>query len=254
MLVLGVDTSGKQGSIALVEFDKGAARTLEVIPLEGGTFSAQLVPQIAALLQNHKRSKHQIDAFAVVSGPGSFTGLRVGLAAVKALAEILQKPIVAMSLLDAVGQTAPVFVAAGEPDQEHAREQVFPYAIALDAGRGEVFVARREFILPRGARRGRNILVGESLMTLGELAMLRQTDQIDWVTTPDEAVLVALREQLQRPAVFGIYPLQSRPQADTVARLAFEKLQLGETVSPELLDATYLRRSEAEIKFTERTR
>lgn len=50
------------------------------------------------------------------------------------------------------------------------------------------------------------------------------------------------------------YPLQSRPQADTVARLAFEKLQLGETVSPELLDATYLRRSEAEIKFAERAR
>ena len=84
--------------------------------------------------------------------------------------------------------------------------------------------------------------------------MLRQTDRINWVATPDEAVLVALRERLHRLAVYGVYPLQSRPQADTVARLAFEKLRLGETVSPELLDATYLRRSEAEIKLIERNR
>ena len=75
---------------------------IEVAPLAGGTFSAQLVPQIAALLAKHGLSKTDIDAFIVVSGPGSFTGLRVGLAAIKALAEILQKPIVPVSLLEVV--------------------------------------------------------------------------------------------------------------------------------------------------------
>jgi len=79
MLILGVDTSGKDGSLVLVQFEAEASRTLEIVPLAGGTFSAQLVPQIAALLQKHGMTKHQIDAFAVVSGPGSFTGLRVGL-------------------------------------------------------------------------------------------------------------------------------------------------------------------------------
>ena len=75
---------------------------LEVVPLTGGAFSAQLVPQIAALLEKHGHSKSDLGAFAVASGPGSFTGLRVGLAAIKALAEALQKPIAAISLLEAV--------------------------------------------------------------------------------------------------------------------------------------------------------
>ena len=101
MLVLGVDTSGKNGSIALVQFGQGNSRTLEVVPLEGGTFSAQLVPQISDALGRHSLTKSDIDGFAVVSGPGSFTGLRVGLAAIKALAEVLRKPIAALSLLEA---------------------------------------------------------------------------------------------------------------------------------------------------------
>src|SRR6185312_4134021 len=103
MLLLATDTSGKFGSIALAQCRPGDdCEVLEVVPLEGGTFSAQLVPQIAALLAKHGFTKENLDAFAVTSGPGSFTGLRVGLAAIKALAEILGKPIVAVSLLEAV--------------------------------------------------------------------------------------------------------------------------------------------------------
>src|SRR5579872_653084 len=126
MLILGVDTSGKDGSIALMEFEQGNARTLESTPLEGGTFSAQLVPQISDTLNRHGLSKRDIDGFAVVSGPGSFTGLRVGLAAIKALAEVLQKPIAAVSLLEAV-------VRASDAEGE--------LVAILDAGRGEIYVA-----------------------------------------------------------------------------------------------------------------
>ena len=98
MLILATDTSGKHGSIALARAGEPAAtgevEVIEVVPLAGGTFSAQLVPQIAALLAKHGFTKNDIGAFVVASGPGSFTGLRVGLAAIKALAEILKKPIV----------------------------------------------------------------------------------------------------------------------------------------------------------------
>src|SRR6202051_5022090 len=129
MLVLGVDTSGKNGSIALVRLERGSPRTLEVVPLEGGTFSAQLVPQISELLQRHRLTKRDIDAFAIASGPGSFTGVRVGLAAIKALAEVLQKPIAAVSLLEAVA------ISGGYSGKVTA---------VRDAGRAEVYVGEYE--------------------------------------------------------------------------------------------------------------
>jgi tRNA threonylcarbamoyladenosine biosynthesis protein TsaB len=111
MLLLSVDTSGKQGSIALAQCGlNGTCEVIEAAPLPGGTFSAQLVPQIAALLGKHGFGKADIGAFAVVSGPGSFTGLRVGLAAIKALAEVLAKPIAAMSLLEVVNACSPATI------------------------------------------------------------------------------------------------------------------------------------------------
>src|SRR5215472_3471158 len=102
MLLLITDTSGKDGFVGLARTAESSEKTevIEEVPLTGGTFSAQLVPQISGLLEKHNLRKTDIDAFVVVSGPGSFTGLRVGLAAIKALAEILEKPIVPVSLLE----------------------------------------------------------------------------------------------------------------------------------------------------------
>src|SRR4051794_39055188 len=101
MLLLVTDTSGKNGSVALARASESAepseVQVIETVPLAGGTFSAQLVPQIAAMLAKHEFRKTDLDALVVVSGPGSFTGLRVGLAAIKGLAEILNKPIVPVS-------------------------------------------------------------------------------------------------------------------------------------------------------------
>ena len=106
MLLLAVHTSGKNGSLALARVTAGRpeAGIVEAVPLAGGTFSAQLIPQISALLEKHGFSKKDLAAFAAVSGPGSFTGLRVGLAAIKGLAEGLQKPVATVSLLEAVAK------------------------------------------------------------------------------------------------------------------------------------------------------
>src|SRR2546425_9072469 len=132
MLLLAADTSGKHGSIALARLPQQSTshqnskqiEVIETVPLAGGTFSAQLVPQIAALLSKHGFKKEDIGAFAVVSGPGSFTGLRVGLAAIKALAEVLGKPIAAVSLLEAIAVSG--------------RSQGKVMAV-LDAGRGDIY-------------------------------------------------------------------------------------------------------------------
>jgi len=224
MLILAVDTSGKQGSIALVEYGAESTRMLDVHPLEGGTFSAQLVPQIAALLQNHGLTKNHIDTFVVVSGPGSFTGLRVGLAAIKALGEILAKPIVPVSLLETIAVSARIDGRI---------------AAATDAGRGEIYVGIYD------VQNGITSCVSEQVITSADLASEFAGARL---VTRDQKLASDLTQK-------GV-PIQqvAAPAADDIARIGFEKLQRGETVSPEALDATYIRRSEAEIKFAERTR
>jgi tRNA threonylcarbamoyladenosine biosynthesis protein TsaB len=219
MLILGVDSSGKNGSIALVECSPESIRTLERVPLEGGTFSAQLVPQISALLTAHQFTKGSIDGFAVVSGPGSFTGLRVGLAVIKALAEILQKPITAVSLLEAVA------VAGGVEGRVFA---------AIDARRGEIYSGEYELSASSPAR-----LIAEQLLNQREFVSHASGGK---VVTSDPKVATASQEQ-------GLSTLLIEPpQADLIARLGFIKIQKGDTTSPEALDANYIRRTDAEVR------
>src|SRR3954464_3771659 len=93
MLILSIDTSGKNGSVALARGDADKFDLVATSPVEGGTFSAQLIPQIARILSENNLKKSDIDGFAAATGPGSFTGLRIGLTAVKGLAGKLPKPI-----------------------------------------------------------------------------------------------------------------------------------------------------------------
>jgi tRNA threonylcarbamoyladenosine biosynthesis protein TsaB len=224
MLILGIDTSGPSGSIALVRCGAGQSITVDLVALEGGTFSAQLVPHIAATLDKHDLTKRQIEAFAVVSGPGSFTGLRIGLAAVKALGEILDKPITAVSLLEASA------IAAGRDGRSIA---------VLDAGRGEVYAGTYQVEGSRAA------CVDEKLLTIPELVIEAARQH---VVTPDQKLAEVL--------ILSGMEVQSvpMPKADAIARIGFDKLQRGETVPPEALDATYIRRTDAEMKLAERAR
>lgn len=221
MLLLGVDTSGKHGSIALARGDADKFEVLEVVPLAGGTFSAQLIPQIAALLSKYNLKKEDVEAIAAASGPGSFTGLRVGLAAVKALAEVQKKPIAAVSLLEAV---------AIESRQEGK------IVAALDAGRGEVYAGELE------VANGQASLCHECLFSFDEFADVLRTSGRHAVT-PDETVVQALQERGVAEAA-GVVP---RPRGDVIARLGLRKILAGQTVTPEELDANYIRRSDAEI-------
>ncbi len=229
MLILAADTSGKNGSIALTRFEQGSARTLEIVPLEGGTFSAQLVPQISSLLAKHNLTKNNIDAFAVASGPGSFTGLRVGLAAIKALAEILRKPIAPISLLEAIA-----YEAAMTADNVPALTRCLA---VTDARRHEVFAGDYDI----GAEMP--ILIGESLLTLEELVQYSESRPSQEILTPDANVLEYVRARVHHAKLAEI----ARPDASTIARLGWKKILAGITVSPQELDAAYIRRSDAEI-------
>jgi tRNA threonylcarbamoyladenosine biosynthesis protein TsaB len=219
MLLLATDTSGKQGSLALAEC--GAAEgcaVMEVVPLTGGAFSAQLVPQIAALLEKHGHSKRDLGAFAVVSGPGSFTGLRVGLAAIKGFAEALRKPIVAISLLEAVARAS------------RSRDRLLS---VLDAGRSDVYVGDYE-VYPEVCIHSERLLSSDELV-----AEAQSKDRL--VITPDGALAEIFRAAGVR------VELIEYPKSAVIARMGWERLQSGQTVRPEDLEANYIRRSDAEI-------
>lgn len=214
MILLATDTSGKHGSIALAREHAGKVDVLEVVALEGGTFSAELVPQIASLLGKHGLGKADIGAFVVASGPGSFTGLRVGLAAIKGLAEVLGKPIVAVSLLEVVARTT------------KAASRV---RAALDAGRNEVYLGEYD------------VSASQVTCTREELVRLADLGPGPVIVTPDKTIADALRSR--SVAVTEI----PRPQSRALVHLGWEKLAAGETVSTLELEANYIRRSDAEI-------
>ncbi len=121
MMVLGIDTCGVMGSIALARVEGGAVLVLAKTELAGKTYSAQLVPATRALLGTQSVDAGALDAVVVVNGPGSFTGVRIGVSSAKGLAEGLGIPLLAVSRLA---------VLAWKADTERA---------ALDAGRGEFY-------------------------------------------------------------------------------------------------------------------
>jgi len=238
-LLLAVDTSGKNGSVALARAMPGQReiQVLEVVPLVGGAFSAQLVPQIAALLANHGYSKSDLGAFAVASGPGSFTGLRVGLAAMKALAEALQKPMVAISVLEAVACSG----AAQGTAQGTARGRVLAI---LDAGRGDVYVGDYELdpqVHMQARMHNERLLSREEFIAEAQVEAKVLEAKRKAVVTPD----AVLAEKIQSAGIQ--IELIEYPNSGVLARLGWEHLQRGETVRPEELEANYLRHSDAEI-------
>lgn len=230
MLILAIDTSGQCGGITLAEANAGSLRVIESAAIAGGTFSAQLIPTLATLLKKHGYGVKDLGGFAAASGPGSFTGLRVGLSAIKGLAETLHKPIATVSVLEALASLA---------DREGK------IAAAIDAGRKEVFLGVYEKHADTAAERSGNHLVKqrEELLTQQDFLATLVTERPAVIITSDPAL--AELASSSRSAVVVV----TAPGSEVVARIGAGKLLAGETVSVEALDANYLRRSDAEIFF-----
>jgi tRNA threonylcarbamoyladenosine biosynthesis protein TsaB len=220
MLLLAVDTSGKNGSLALVRASESGFDVLELVPLAGRMYSAQLIPELQNALVRQNLKKSDIDAYAVAAGPGSFTGLRVGLSTVKALSEVLHKPIAAVSVLEAAARMA----------ASNGRVMV-----ALDAGRRQVFVGDYEFDREFKVTRAQESLV--AFQPFFESVKGKQTK----IFSPDHTVRVAAAEH-------GVVIRDiAAPQADMFARIGYQKVVAGETTPAEILEANYIRASDAEL-------
>jgi len=214
MLILAIDSAHKNGSVTLARAANREFAVLETAMVDGGTFSAQLIPTIAALLLRNKFNKTDIDVIAAATGPGSFTGLRIGLAAVKGLAEALKKPIVGVSMLEAIARAG-----ASSPERTFA---------ILDAGRGEVYAGEYA-----GSEK-----VAEYLCSREELISRVKEDGTAQVRTSDAALGEFLKSQGVKADVIPY------PGSEAVARFGWEKFAAGQSITVDELEANYVRRDE----------
>ena len=212
-LLLAIDTCGPSGSVALGWIPGRDVEVLGQTELAGRTYSATLVSAVAGLLQSAGVSLDDVGAIIVVNGPGSFTGVRVGVSAAKGLAMGRDIPVVALSRLEVL-----------------SRKSGVPSA-ALDAHRGEVYLR-----LERTGSAPRELLAGlEELLTV--------------ISAP---VRVAVCDDGAASVLASAWPSSqlvrtTAPLASDALRPGEARLIAGATVDLALLDGHYLRRSDAEI-------
>lgn len=217
MIVLALDTTSEAGSLAL-RVDGQIVREAAICSAEG---SAHLIfPEIDRLLSDSGLRLDEIDCFAAASGPGAFTGIRVGLSAVKGLAEALGKAAAGVSNLRAMA-------SFGKSSRR---------AVVADARRGEVFGGLYD---ANGAAIGPEIVAKFSVW-LGSLSP-EPGEFIVPTDSPFRALLAGTR--------FRELPVIDAPRslAPAIALCAERDLEVGRLPDPVTLDANYVRRSDAEL-------
>jgi tRNA threonylcarbamoyladenosine biosynthesis protein TsaB len=225
MIILALDTTTRGGSVAVAD----GGRVLALVPGDATRTHAERLPgEIAAALERAAVTRHQIDLLAVAAGPGGFTGLRIGLAAMQGLAMTLDKPVVGVSALDALAAQ----VADGEPGY------VAPW---MDAHRGDVFAALVAWpsgtvveppVADSPARllaRWHDRLAGQPVTFIGDAAardaaLVQDAGQGRW--------------RVREPA----------PLAPEIARLGLRRAEHGEAGPPHALTPLYVRRPEVEVQ------
>jgi len=215
--ILAIETTERQGSIALYESD--SLQHHHILPANDRS-AATLAPEIKSVCARHNWTLSDIDRIAVTTGPGSFTGLRVGIVTAKTLGYALGKDVVGINTLDAIALQA-----------DHVGE----LEVVMDAQRNEVF-SRRYLLEP------------ESLPK--PLKAVTIIDDQLWATQLSDAVKVTgpvLKKLKDRLDSRIKTELESNwaPRADSVARLALVTQPID---SPFKLMPEYFRKSAAEEK------
>lgn len=206
-MILSLDTTGEHGSIALWH-GFAALDEMELRAPQG--FSHVLFGFAEEILRRNGVKLADIECFAAASGPGSFTGVRVGLACVKGLAEAMGKPAVGVSNLQAIA-------SFGTATQR---------AVAMDARRGEAYCAVYDA--------AGDLIQPETVAKFSE-----------WVKTLPQRDIEILSPDLESEGV--VVKKTPRAIAAAVARLAMARLARGDAGDPAGLDANYVRRSDAEL-------
>lgn len=229
LLTLGVETSGMIGAVALCR----AGQTVESVSLQqaGRRHAQTLAAEVDAMLRRAGISSQQLNTVAVSIGPGSFTGLRVGVVFAKTLAYAIGCRLTAVDTFRAIAAASPTDVP-----------EVF---VVSDAQRGDLFVGRyslRDFT--SGPARIGEIVIESSDSFCQRLREIAASRSDFAVTGPSAATL-----QTALPAsVRVLAPELQHPRAEFIAVLGEQQALAGELCDPWLLEPFYLRRSAAEEK------
>jgi tRNA threonylcarbamoyladenosine biosynthesis protein TsaB len=216
MNLLALHTTGETGSVAIARCTADGTTILALREMGAKTYAAILISTIEDALAEAQLAWTDVVALAVASGPGSFTGIRIGLATAKGLAEGSGVPLLMVSSL--------ALLAARLP---RARA-------VLDAGRGEFYVGEY-------SASGQQ-MQWERLLTRQALLASPAAENVGWVACEEHVA-----EVLGQAGATVL--LVSPPDAASVARWAASRALQGESSEWTLADGNYLRRSEAEIKL-----
>lgn len=233
MIVLGLDTASKSASVAVTE--DGVLRG-EATVCHALTHSQTLMPMLSDMLCRCGMQIEQVELIGVSAGPGSFTGLRIGVATAKALAHALGRPVVGVSTLKSIAYNLP-FCA-------------YPIAALLDARRNQAYA---------GVYRHRGG-VCETVMADAALPIAALLDTLDALDTPvvfagdgTATFADAARSRLGERALFA--PAGSNlVLASSVCALATDEAQAGHSVRYDRLVPAYFRKSQAEREYEARNK
>jgi|ERR1700722_6765503 tRNA threonylcarbamoyladenosine biosynthesis protein TsaB len=249
MNLLALDTCDARGSVSVLRDD----HILHTVDHDtSDDYSIWLLPAIDRALQASSLEFADIDAYVGASGPGSFTGVRVGLTTVKAWAEVTGKPIVGVSRLEALAtlaDPAAEFVAAFTNAQ---RKQVF----------GALYRRNSDSSTP-----------GHTLARIGEEAVIAPEaflvwaeensagPSLAWISTDAEmltetdAWAARQKDGAGRPGgSIAVAPVQiaSPFLAPAIGKLGYQLAMMKQFTDPLRLDANYVRRSDAEVSWIDR--
>lgn len=219
MNLLAIETSGHHGSVALLTADGQIAESS--LQSAARRHAQTLVSDVQRLLQDHQLRPAEIDAVAVSIGPGSFTGLRVGVVFAKTFAWINSARLIAVDTLQAIAQQVVPDVAL--------------VTAIVDAQRGEVFAADYVWNAQSQTREA-----------VSEIR-IAGPEQLNLQATLCGPPLEKLQHKLA--SHFATAPADCwHPRAGTIAQLAVWKFNRGEFADPVTLEPVYVRRSYAEEK------
>lgn len=228
MYILGIETSTTTGSVAVVSEDGVIAQYSLNVEV---THSERLMSTVDRVLNDTGLTIADMDGYAVAIGPGSFTGLRIGLAAVKGLALVTGKPVAAVPTLKALAWNLPYAAYPVCPMLDARKNEVYAAMYRFEGAALAHVMAEAVISLPRLVER----ISGKTLFT-GEASQLFRKEILNLFG--DRALFAPRATML--------------PSAATVAELGLDMIKNGKQADLDSLTPMYIRRPEAEVLWEKR--